>query len=80
MVLQCFETRLRVHTFTSASSLNNDNIIGSYNNPSTCNKESLQSSYHGEHKMKLLVGYETTSKLFFPINPLSYSYKCHKQP
>ena len=43
-------------------------------------KKSLQSSYHGEHKMKLLVGYKTTSKLFFPINPLSYSYKGHKQP
>ena len=27
-----------------------------------------------------MVGYETTSKLFFPINPLGYSYKCHKQP
>ena len=36
-------TRPRVHTFTSASSLNNNNIIGSYNYPSTCNKESLQS-------------------------------------
>ena len=27
-----------------------------------------------------MVGYETTSKLSFPINPLGYSYKCHKQP
>ena len=27
-----------------------------------------------------MVGYESTSKLFFPINPLGYSYKCHKQP
>ena len=72
--------RPRVHTFTSASSLNNDNIIKSYGNPSTCDKESLQSSYRGEHKMKLLVGYETTSKLLFSVNPLSYSYKCHKQP
>ena len=38
MVLQCLETRPRVHTFTSASSLNNDNIIRSYGNPSTCDK------------------------------------------
>ena len=79
-VLQCLKTRPRVHIFNSAKSLNNDNIIKSYGNPSTCDKESLQSFYRGEHKMKLLVGYETTSKLFFPINPLGYSYKCHKQP
>ena len=26
-----------------------------------------------------MVGYKTTSKLFFPINPLGHSYKCHKQ-
>ena len=64
-VLQCLKTRPRVHTLTSAKSLNNDSIIKSYGNPSTCNKESLQSSYRGEHKMKLLVTYETTSKLFF---------------
>ena len=32
-----------------------------------------------EHE-DIMVGYETTSKLFFPINPLGYSYKCHKQP
>ena len=69
-----------VHTFTSARSLNNDNIIGSYNNPSTCKEESLQSSYRAEHKMKLFVGYETTSTLYFLINLLSYSYKCHQQP
>ena len=80
MVLQCLKTRPRVHIFTSARSLDDDNIIGSYNNASTCNKESLQSSYRGEHKMKLLVGYETTSKLFFLINLLSYSHKCHKEP
>ena len=80
MVLQYLETRPRVHTFTSASSLNNDNIIKSYGNPSTCDKESLQSSYHGEQKMKFLVGYETTSKLFYLINLLSYSYKCHEHP
>ena len=80
MVLQCFKTRPRVHSFTSAKSLNNDNVIKSYGNPSTCDQESLQSSYSGEHKMKLLVGYEITSKLFFLINFLSYSYKCHKQP
>ena len=49
MVLQCLKTRPRVHTFTSAKSLNNDNIIGSYNNPSTCNKESLQTSYLAEN-------------------------------
>ena len=34
--------RPRVHTFTSANSLNNNNIDKSYNNPSTFNKESLQ--------------------------------------
>ena len=68
MVLQCLKTRPRFHTFTSANSPNNDNIIKSYGNPSTCNKESLQSSYRGEHKMKLLVGYKTTSKLFFRFN------------
>ena len=79
-VLQCLKTRPRVHTFTSTKSLNNDNIIKSYGNPSKCDKESLQSSYHGVHKTKSFVGYETTSKLFFPINPLSYSYKCHEQP
>ena len=39
--MQCVETRPRVHTFTSASPLNNNNIIGSHNYPSTCNKESL---------------------------------------
>ena len=44
MVYQ-WKTRPMVHTFTSANSLNNDNIIESYNNPSTCNKESLQSFY-----------------------------------
>ena len=38
MVLQCLETRPRVHTFTSETSLNNDNIIRSYDNPSTCDK------------------------------------------
>ena len=27
-----------------------------------------------------MVGYAISSKLFFPINPLGYSYKCHKQP
>ena len=43
------KTRPRVHTFTSANSLNNDNIIGSYNNPSTCDEESLQSSYLAEN-------------------------------
>ena len=68
MVFQCLKTRPRVHTFTSASSLNNDNIIKSYGNPSTCDKESLQRSYRREHKMKLFVGYETTSKLFFLID------------
>ena len=55
-------------------------IIKSYGNPSMSNKESLQSSYHGEHKMKLIVGHKTTLKLFFLINLLSYSYKCQKQP
>ena len=43
--MQCVETRPRVHTFTSASPLNNNSIIESHNYPSTCNKESLQSSY-----------------------------------
>ena len=61
-------TPTRVHTFASVSSLNNTNIIGSYNHPSKCDEESLQSSYRGEHNMKLLVGYETTSKLFFLID------------
>ena len=37
-VLQCLETRPRVHIFTSPNSLNNDNIIKSYGNPSTCDK------------------------------------------
>ena len=37
-VLQCLETRPRVHTFTSGSSLNNNNIIKSYGNPSTCGR------------------------------------------
>ena len=38
--------KARVHTYTSASSLNNNNITGSYNYPSTCNKESLVSPTH----------------------------------
>ena len=33
-----------------------------------------------ENEEDIMVGYETTSKLFFPINPLEYSYKRHKQP
>ena len=67
--MQCLETRPRVHTFISASSLNNDNII-----------KSPQSSYLGEHKMKFLLGYETTSKLFFLINPLSIPISVTNSP
>ena len=29
---------------------------------------------------EIIVGHETTSKLFFPFTPLGYSYKCQKQP
>ena len=56
MVLQCVETRPRVHTFTSASPLNNSNIIGSYNHPSKCDEESLQSSYLAENIRNCLYG------------------------
>ena len=47
--MQCAEIRPKVHTFTSASSLNDNNIIGSYNHPSKCDEESLQSSYLAEN-------------------------------
>ena len=45
------------------------NIDRSYNCPSKCDEEitpKFQSS--GEHKTELFVRYETTTKLFFPIN------------
>ena len=74
-VLQCVETRPRVHTFTSASSLNNNNIIGSYNYPSTCNKESLQSHQWRRTNEEIMVGYETTSKLFFLIDLFKSLYQ-----
>ena len=46
--MQCLKTRPRVRTFASAI-LNNANIIGSYNHPSTCDEETLQSSYLAEN-------------------------------
>ena len=74
MVLQCLETRPRVHTFTSASSLNNTDIVESYNNPSTCAKNQSKVPISGEHKIEIAVGYETTSKLSFPINLMSHHH------
>ena len=80
MVLQCLETRPRVHTFTSASSLNNTDIVESYVNPSRATKSSLQSHKQRRANEEIIVGHETTSKLSFPINLMSYPYKCHEQP
>ena len=68
MVLQCLKMRPRVRTFASEIS-HNANIIGSYNRPSKCDEEiTLKFLSSGEHTEKSFVGYETTSKLFFPIN------------
>ena len=67
-------------------SLNNANIIELYNNvckgitrSNKCHKQPKSLSIITP-KMKLFVGYETTSKLPFPINLLSHPYKCHRHP
>ena len=48
MVLQCLKMRLGF-VLSLVQSLNNANIIGSHNHPSTCDEESLQSSYLAEN-------------------------------
>ena len=68
MVLQCLKMRPRVRSFASAIS-HSANIIGSYNHPSKCDQEITPKFLSSaEHKKKLFVGYETTSKLFFSID------------
>ena len=52
MVLQWYETRPRVHTFTSASSLNNNNIDRSYNKPSNMQQRVTPKPLIAENKQR----------------------------
>ena len=65
MVLQCVETRPRVHTFTSASPLNNNNIIGSYNSQHATKSHSKVTN-SGEQTKRLWQGTKP---------PQSYSFQ-----
>ena len=64
--IACLKTRPRVYTFV-VQSLNNANIIGSYNHPSTCDEESLQSSYLAENIRR--------NCLYSMKPPQSYSFR-----
>ena len=76
MVLQCFETSPKVHTFTSASSLNNDNIIRSYKIPSTSNKVSGETTPTGSqgvpfamvggHEVVQRAGLDVSTRIVYP--------------
>ena len=68
--------RPRVRTFASA--LNNANIIGSYNQPSTCNEESLQSSYLVENiRQNCFQGTKPPQIYSFLHTKITQSYSFH---
>ena len=56
MVLQWQETRPRVHNFTSASSLNNNNVDRSYNNPQHATKSHSKATNNREQTKRLWKG------------------------